>query len=104
MHFLFLECLAPALYIGICLPRVCSDRRVFDLSSTICLRSSFASLPLLPCAWSDKLVTFTVRIRPLIKLNPNTLQCVRLFACDVIGHFEDLNYYSIETFANKVRD
>ena len=41
----------------------------------------------LPCAWSHKLVTFTVRIRLLIKLNPSTLQCVRLFACDVIGHF-----------------
>ena len=110
-HFLFLECLAPAIYI----------RDMFAQSlfwsaprNAACFASCYIQyfalsqfvrfFTTLTCAWSDKLVTFTIRIRLLNTLNPSTLHCVRLFACDVIGHFDDLNCYSIEKDANKVRD
>lgn len=110
-HFLFLECLAPAIYI----------RDMFAQSlfwsaprNAACFASCYIQyfalsqfvrfFTTLTCAWSDKLVTFTIRIRLLNTLNLSTLHCVRLFACDVIGHFDDLNCYSIENDANKVRD
>ena len=92
------------------MPRVYSDRRVFKARKDECYIQYFSLAQFvrffstLPCAWSDKLAKCTVRIRPLNTLNPSSLQWVRLFACDVIGHFDDLNYYSIENFANKLRD
>ena len=112
--FFFLSALHQPYTSGICLPEFILIGACFRRVKTSvyeCYIQYFALAQFvrffstLPCAWSDKLVKCTVRIRLLNTLNPSTLQCVRLFACDVIGHFHDLNYnYSIENFASKVRD